>query len=167
MQLGIFVVARQQSAILYFGLGIFLSQDVNVGYIALHPGIIGRHLESALQFGDCGVQLSIRSQHAAQLQMCSRIIGPQGNQLPQTFFRIPVAMPAHIDVRQSGQSVGGRGIECQGLLVLLLGVGEMILFFEQRTGCEMRFRILGRQLGRPEKRRDCLVRIAGCDYLTQ
>jgi hypothetical protein len=56
------------------------------------------------------------------------------DQLAQNLFGLGVAMAAHVDIGHAGQGVGGRGVEGEGLLVLLLGISEAILIFQQRAG---------------------------------
>ena len=118
------------------GLGqiVFLGIDIQICQIELHRGIAGRQLEGLLQLRDGRLVLAVGSQHPAQLHVGAGVPRMERNQLAQNLLGFGVAMAAHVDVGHAGKRVGGRGIESESLLVLLLGVGKAILIFQQRAG---------------------------------
>ena len=61
----------------------------------------------------------------AELHPGRHIFRMHGNELAQDWIGIRKPLSPHVDVRQAGQSIAGIRIKGQGLLVLLLRVGEM------------------------------------------
>ena len=109
----------------------------------MHRASWGASFWASLQFRDCGLGLPVRRQHSTQLHVGACIGGMQCDQLAQHVLCVGEAMAPHVDVRQAGQRVGRGWLERQHLLVFLFGVGEPILFFQQRAGGKMRLGIFG------------------------
>ena len=92
---------------------------------------------------DGGIVLTVRGQHAAELHVRSRVVGVQHNQLAHDLLGLGIAMASHVDIGHAGQRIGGRGIDGEGLFVLLFGIGKAVQAFEDRAGRKMWFRVLG------------------------
>ena len=167
VQVGIVGIGRQQRPVLGLGQIVFLRVGIEVSQIELQRGICRGQLQCRLQFGDGRIVLSVRSQHASQLQMRARVIGMKRHQLAQNLLRFRVTLAAHVNVGQAGEGVGGRGIERQRLLVFLLGVGKAVLTFEQRSGGEVRLGIFRMEQGGLPVGLDGVVGFAGLKHVGQ
>src|ERR1019366_4732038 len=133
--------AREKPAISRLALIIFLGNHVEISEIALQRNICRSQLLARLQFGNRLVVLTVRRQHAPQLDTRVSLLGMRRHKFFQLRFSFRHTVPSHVDIGQSRQRIGRR-TQRECLLVFALRVCKLVLFFQQRSRSQMWLGIL-------------------------